>query len=60
MIKCDKAMRRSKERCYIREGVHWYCNGDCENCHCALHKKPDGTWEHTPVRLGHSHGAGEN
>ena len=54
MIKCDESMKKSKEQGYIREGVHWYCNGDCENCHCALHKKPDGTWEHKTV--GNHHG----
>ena len=56
MIKCDEPMRRSKEQCYIREGVKWTCDLRCDECHCALHKKPDGTWEHAPVRLGHSHG----
>lgn len=46
MIKCDEAMRRSKERCYIQEGVRWRCTHNCDGCHCALHKRSDGTWEH--------------
>ena len=54
MIKCDESMRRSKEQGYIREGVHWRCDLQCEYCHCALHKKPDGTWEHKTV--GNHHG----
>ena len=62
MIKCDEAMRRSKERCFVPVEVgeslyvkRWKCNKDCENCHCALHKKNDGTWEHTRLYLGHSY-----
>lgn len=51
MIKCDEAMRRSKERCYLQEHVRWECKHDCEHCHCALHKNKDGTWEHKPVNM---------
>ena len=59
MIKCDKAMRRSKQRCLTPFYTRWKCDGDCGPCPCALHKKADGTWEHTPMRYGHPHGKGE-
>lgn len=53
MIKCDKAMRRSKERGYVREGVPWRCDLRCDDCHCALHKRDDGTWEHRKISWAH-------
>ena len=59
MIKCDKAMRRSKERGFTPLYTRWKCNGMCEGCICALHKRHDGTWEHTQFKAGHSHGKGE-
>ena len=59
MIKCDESMKRSKERCYSQENVRWTCTLVCDSCPCALHKRQDGTWEHTPMRYGHSHGKGE-
>lgn len=46
MIKCDKAMKRSKEQCRTPQGEYWRCNKDCKSCICALFKKEDGTWEH--------------
>lgn len=60
MIKCDEAMKRSKERCYSQEKVRWRCTKNCDSCHCALYKRDDGTWEHRPVRVGHQHWKGEN
>ena len=46
MIRCDKPMKRSKERCYSQDGIRWECANDCEHCICALQKKRDGTWVH--------------
>lgn len=53
MIKCDEAMRRSKERCYKPAGDKWRCTGECRECHCGLHKKDDGTWEHKKIEWAH-------
>ena len=50
MIKCDTSMKRSKERCYLPDGRHWRCDMNCQDCHCALHKRENGTWEHFSVR----------
>lgn len=46
MIKCDEAMRRSKERCYIPFGRRWRCTTNCKECICAMFKQEDGTWIH--------------
>lgn len=54
MIKCDKAMRRSKERCLTPFYTRWKCDGDCDSCPCALHKKGDGTWEHKKIEWAHT------
>lgn len=50
MIRCDKAMRRSKEKPVPYIGEPWKCNKQCKKCVCALHKNDDGTWSHTPYR----------
>ena len=44
--KCDKAVRRSKERCSTPVYTRWRCIGECQNCVCGMYKKDDGTWEH--------------
>ena len=49
--KCDKAMRRSKERCYIASGRRWRCTEDCSSCICCMEKRYDGTWEHFNPRF---------
>lgn len=54
--KCDKAMRRSKERGLTPLYTRWRCTGDCTSCICALVKQEDGIFIHTPVRTGHSNG----
>lgn len=46
MIKCDEAMRRSKERCFIPFGRRWRCTTNCQECICAMFKQEDGTWIH--------------
>ena len=48
-VRCDKAMRRSKER--TREltefGVpRWRCTGDCGSCICGIIRHKDGTESH--------------
>ena len=60
MIKCDESMRRSKERCWTPNNRRWRCTGECKECHCALFKKDDGTWEHLKIRWGHPHGKEDN
>lgn len=55
-MRCDKSMRRSKERCYAPLGNKWKCSGDCKDCPCCLHTKSDGTEEHTRLWRGHSQG----
>ena len=58
--KCDKAMRRSKERCLTPLYTRRRCPGDCASCICALVKQEDGIFIHTPVRTGHSNGKKED
>ena len=48
-IRCDEAMRRSKERAKeIAEfGIpKWRCRGDCSNCICGIVTRRDGTEHH--------------
>lgn len=54
--KCDKAMRRSKERGLTPFYTRWRCTGDCRNCVCSMVKQVDGIYIHTPLRTGHSNG----
>lgn len=51
MIKCDEAMRRSKEQALGVDNKPWRCTLRCDECHCALHKRTDGTWEHRVVNF---------
>ena len=44
--RCDEPMRRSKEQCYIRPGVHWSCTGKCKECICSIYKTNNGTEHH--------------
>ena len=50
MVRCDKAMRRSKEKPVPYIGEPWRCTGQCKTCVCGLHQNDDGTWSHTPYR----------
>lgn len=49
-IRCDKPMRRSKERAgrYGEQGDMrgFECTGRCYACICGMVKLQDGTWEH--------------
>lgn len=45
--RCDKSMRRSKERGYIfKTGKHWKCPGDCRDCICCIEQDQDGNERH--------------
>jgi hypothetical protein len=57
-MRCDKSMRRSKERCLTPQREPWRCDKKCESCHCALFQKDDGTEYHLKVSLAHSAGKG--
>lgn len=56
-MRCDEAMRRSKERCQTKNKESWRCNKKCDSCHCAIFKRSDGTEEHLKVSLAHSQGS---
>lgn len=50
-IRCDTAMRRSKERANNESwkiyGIpKWKCTGECERCICGMKKGYKGAWEH--------------
>ena len=47
--RCDKPMRRSKERGYIRAGVHWKCGKSCSSCICCIFKDENGTERHRGI-----------
>ena len=49
--RCDKPMRRSKERGFMASGRRWRCTEDCSSCICCLEKRYDGTWEHHNPRF---------
>lgn len=52
-LKCDKQMRRSKERAYIITPTglryRWTCTGKCDRCICGMRKQSDGTYEHVRI-----------
>ena len=43
---CDKAMKRSKERCKTPDGIRWRCDGDCKNCICCIATEEGGNRSH--------------
>ena len=43
---CDKAMKRSKEKCWTPEGRRWRCDGDCKNCICCITTLQGGERSH--------------
>ena len=54
-IRCDKPMRRSKERTIGVDEIgikKWRCTGDCWNCVCGLITKGDGTSHHVNLLRG--------
>lgn len=46
--RCDRPMRRSKERGYKAPGVRWKCPEDCRKCFCCIEADQDGNERHTP------------
>ena len=46
MIRCDKSMRKSKERCLNRYFTKWKCTGECRECICAIVKEESGEEHH--------------
>ena len=57
-VRCDKPMRKSKEKGYELRGdgtqTHWRCKGDCYNCHCGIIRGEDGTEHHVSFMRGES------
>lgn len=53
--RCDKAMKRSKQRGYLPRNYkqHWYCTGDCPGCFCCIEKDQDGNERHVPYWRRH-------
>ena len=51
--RCDKAMRRSKEKGFTPYYKKWKCTGECKNCICCLERIEDGTERHFPYRRHH-------
>ena len=53
-VRCDKPMRRSKEKTRMIEAFNipkWKCTGKCYNCICGIVKDEDGTETHVkPTR----------
>ena len=52
-IRCDEAMRKSKERCYTPDHRRWKCTNECSNCICCLYKDRYGLEHHfNPMSKG--------
>jgi len=55
---CDKAMRRSKERCYTAKSMvilrmeKWQCKKNCAECICGMHIDKDGIKSHVRLKGG--------
>ena len=55
--RCDKSMRRSKEKGYRITGNHWKCPGDCRGCFCCIETDDLGNERHMPYSR---HNGGKN
>ena len=44
--RCDKSMRKSKERCYTPYFKKWKCTEECLNCICCIVTSPTGDESH--------------
>lgn len=51
--RCDRSMRRSKEKGYIRTGAHWKCPGNCRGCFCCIEQDQDGNERHAGYKRRH-------
>ena len=47
-LRCDRSMRRSKERGRNIYGIRWKCPGDCRRCFCCIEQDQDGNERHRP------------
>lgn len=47
--RCDKPMRRSKEKCLTPFFRKWRCTGECKACICAIVKDQYGSEKHIGV-----------
>lgn len=44
--RCDKSMRRSKEKGLTKFGKRWRCPGDCRGCICCIEQDQEGNERH--------------
>jgi hypothetical protein len=54
-VRCDKAMRRSKERVREIKGLSlpkWKCTKDCANCICGIIRDKSGNEHHVNLLRG--------
>ena len=52
-VRCDEAMRRSKERTrswQVYAIPKWKCPQDCRRCICGLVQDANGEWSHVAIR----------
>ena len=54
MIRCDKQMRRSKERCITPSRTPWRCTLMCRGCPCAIIKEQNGEERHSGINRENS------
>lgn len=47
--RCDKSMRRSKEKCTTPGRYPWRCTEDCRNCFCCIYMDENGNESHVNV-----------
>lgn len=47
--RCDKQMRRSKEKCVTPYRKPWKCTGECKACICCIVKDEYGGERHIGV-----------
>ena len=50
--RCDIPMKRSKEKGFIRPGVHWKCRENCRQCFCCIVKDENGNEHHIGALYG--------
>lgn len=50
--RCDIPMKRSKQKGYIRPGVHWKCTKQCTQCICCILKDENGNEHHIGALYG--------
>ena len=48
--RCDKPMRKSKERCNTPYYTRWKCKAKCDECICCIEKDENGMERHVSNR----------